>query len=228
MTPLLRRIKTLVVKPGAKPRRILAGPFKGLTMNLDLANQTQLYIGLFEREVYSSLKRLSKDIKTAVDIGADQGEYSLFFLRKTSIQKLFTFEPSDVGTERLKESLVLNDIIDDPRLVFSSKFVGLQDTDTQCTLDSLSKDIDTPCLIKMDVDGAEVDILRGSANLLGREEVRWLIETHSVQLEIDCLKILEQAGYTTKVLPNAWWRVFAPEVRGTEQNRWLIAEKKRR
>jgi len=33
--------------------------------------------------------------------------------------------------------------------------------------------------------------------------------------------ILRERGYKTKIIRNAWWRLFIPELRPLEQNRWL-------
>src|SRR5207253_6056803 len=74
---VLSNIKRLVVPTGEVVRAIRAGPFRGLKMNLDLASQTQIYLGLFEREVYSRVGVLSAGIATAIDIGAAYGEYTL-------------------------------------------------------------------------------------------------------------------------------------------------------
>src|SRR5207302_6147251 len=59
---VLSNIKRLVVPPGETVRAIRGGPFRGLKMNLALASQTQIYLGLFEREVYSRLGVLSAGI----------------------------------------------------------------------------------------------------------------------------------------------------------------------
>ena len=66
-------VKCLLSSAQAKPRRILTGSFGGIAMNLSLRHQTQLYCGLFEREIYPWLERLSTGIATAIDIGAAYG-----------------------------------------------------------------------------------------------------------------------------------------------------------
>ena len=74
------------------------------------------------------------------------------------------------------------------------------------------------------IEGAEVKALGGAAVLLHRLDVRWLIETHSADLERECLDILHLAGYKTRVISPAWWRFFLPEQR-CGHNRWLAAAK---
>jgi predicted RNA methylase len=84
-------------------------------MELDLMCQTQLYLGLFERELYKWVAKLSTDINTAIDIGAGEGEYTLQLLAKTSAKKVFAFEPSPSNRARLITNLELNGIARDAR-----------------------------------------------------------------------------------------------------------------
>ena len=59
MPRILSNLKQLIVTPGKKTRTIKTGSFKGITMNLDLSSQTQVYIGLHERELYRWLNKFS-------------------------------------------------------------------------------------------------------------------------------------------------------------------------
>jgi hypothetical protein len=72
--------------------------------------------------------------------------------------------------------------------------------------------------------GCEIDVLRSGRQLLRSSNVRWLIETHSPDLESECLRFLTDFGYQTQMIPNAWWRCFVPEER-TKHNRWLVASR---
>jgi hypothetical protein len=103
--------------------------------------------------------------------------------------------------------------------------VGDSDGARKVRLDSLASSVQLPCFIKMDVDGAEAEILEGAATLNGLGGVRWLIETHSKTLESQCIEQLKAAGFETRIIRNAWWRVFIPEQRPIEHNRWLAAWK---
>jgi hypothetical protein len=195
-------------------------------MELSLHHQSQIYLGLFEREVHTWLERLSRGIHTAIDIGAASGEYTLFFLTRTNAEKVLAFEPDAESLPLLQENLRLNSLGKSGRLEVSAAMVGESDGEEKVTLDSLAGSMKLPCFIKMDVDGAEAEILRGAAKLNAREGVRWLIETHSKSLERECIENLRAAGFETRIIRNAWWRVVIPELRPIEQNRWLAAWKK--
>jgi hypothetical protein len=222
---LVSDLKNAIVSSERKPRRILAGPFRGIVMGLSLRSQTQTYLGLFERETHPWLNRLSKGISTAIDIGVAHGEYTLYFLTKTKATKVFAFEPDLDCIPFLHENLELNGVDRSERLEISAKFVGVSDTEQEIRLDSLTESIRAPCFIKMDVDGAEEQILKGAKTFNNLPGVRWLIETHSKELEVACKGILTDAGFQTRIVPNAWWRVFVPEMRPSKHNRWLAAWK---
>jgi hypothetical protein len=221
----LSMIKNLFVPARPRPLRILSGPFKGISMNLSLRNQSQVYLGLFERETYPWLKRLSQGIATAVDIGAAHGEYTLYFLKKTQVRRVYAFEPDERMTGLFNANLQLNALADSSRVELSSRFVGSRIDDSYVSLDTLESGIDWPCLIKMDVDGGEEEILSAATTYNLRPGARWLIETHSTALEAACLRILAGHGFRTAVIRKAPWRAVLPELRPSLHNRWLAAWK---
>jgi hypothetical protein len=222
---LVSKIKGHVVPHGKAVRSIQGGALRGIRMNLDLAYETQMYLGLAEREIHAALTQFSREVRTAIDIGSAFGEYTLFFLTKTPAQRVFAFDPEPRMQGQLYENLRLNGIASDPRLQFSPKYVGKAADEKTITLDLLIPEIEFPCIVKVDVDGSEVDVLRGARLFLGIDGVRWIIETHSKQLEADCVVLLRNAGYLTSIVPNAWWRTIVPEQRPIELNRWLLATK---
>ena len=220
---LFSSVKQRLVPAGVTPRVIQAGPFRGLKMELDLHGQTQVYLGLFEREVHPWVTELSRGIHTAIDIGSAHGEYLLYFLRKTAAQRVLGFEPDESCWPALQRNLALNSLSGDARLSLSNQFISAQDGDRQISLDSLLPQVGGPCLVKMDVDGLEGRILAGASRFLALAPARWIVETHSPELEREVIDIFTEAGYQTRILSQAWWRLFVPEHRPGAQNRWLVA-----
>ena len=145
---LVSNLKNLLVSSERKPRRILAGPFKDIVMGLSLRSQTQIYLGLFEKEIHPWLNRLSQGIATAIDIGAAHGEYTLYFLQKTRATKVLAFEPDAGLLSCLNENLALNGIDQLERLEISTKFVGISNTEHEIRLDSLAALAARPLLHK--------------------------------------------------------------------------------
>jgi hypothetical protein len=205
------------------PRKILSGPNRGLKMNLGLGSDSQTYVGVAERELFKFFKQLSKGIETAVDVGSSVGFYTLFFLERTPAKVVYGFEPDPACQEKIASNLRLNGLEHDGRLRLIKKFVGSKDDDEHVSLDSLADQILSPCLIKIDVEGAEVDVLEGAHRLLRRPGVRWIIETHAAELEEQCIAVVTRAGLSHQIVDKAWWRAILPEMRPSAHNRWLIA-----
>lgn len=225
---LKSRLKRRLLPEGAAPRTIRAGLLSGLRMDLDFQHRTQLWLGLQERELLGWIRSLSKDIRTAIDVGANDGMYTLYFLAKTRAVNTIAFEPSVDDLLQLRRNLALNQLAEDLRLQIVPQFVGAVAGPDATTLDAYSDSLLSPCLIKVDIDGGEVELLRGARKTLSLSDVRWIIEVHSKELEEQCIDILRHANYRVQLVPNAWWRALLPELRLIGHNRWLVATPKGR
>jgi hypothetical protein len=192
-------------------------------MQLDLEHQTQVLVGMYEREIQRWMKRLSTNIDFGADVGAADGLYTLYFHERTKARAIYAFEPDAAAFAFLEKNLALNGLLGSGRLKADNSFVAAVPGVGQITLDSALTESQGQGLIKIDVDGGELAVLKGAARLLTSLDVRWLIETHSENLETDCLKLFRNYGLHTIVVPNAWWRVFLPENRPIVHNRWLVA-----
>ena len=53
-----------------------------------------------------------------------------------------------------------------------------------------------PTLLKIDVEGEELNVLKGAKKILEKHHPSILLSTHGVQLRSDCLSFLTEAGYT--------------------------------
>ena len=102
---MLGYLKNRVITPGPRSRLIQMGPFKGLCMGLDLRHHTQIYLGLYERELHSWLRVLARHAVTAIDVGAAAGAYSLYFLKRTAVRSVYSFEPDPVAREQFRLNL---------------------------------------------------------------------------------------------------------------------------
>lgn len=191
-------------------------------MNLDLHTQTQFLLGLWEREIYSDLRAFTAEAKTGIDVGAAEGVFSLYFLSQAKIKRVFAFEYQSILWD-MPTNLNINGFGDDPRLMVIDKYVASHTDDNHCTLDSFAAGLEGPCVVKVDVDGGEEEVLRGADKLLDRKDVSWIIETHSEELEKGCVQLFTLKGLTARIRKNAWWRFFIPEGRPIPHNRWLVA-----
>ena len=218
---MLQVLKSHLIPEGEQPRVVRLGLFAGLRLNLNLRTQLQFVLGLWERETYRFVRQEVPGCEWAVDVGSGRGEYTLFFLSHPGMRQVIAVEPLDFVMPMLRSNLALNGKAHDTRLKCVEGRLGAVRHSEILRLDDLGLDPDKPGFIKLDVDGGEVDVLTGGSALLAGGKVRMLIETHSQELERDCISLLEKAGYRCQVIKNAWWRKVLHEERPTDFNRWL-------
>lgn len=217
-------VKGWVVPNGTRARTVAAGPLRGATLALNLKSQTQVWLGLQERELHPYLERLAAGARCLVDVGAADGAYTLYFLLKTEAKRIIAYEPLlRTGESDLMTNLRLNHLQSDPRLTLLPLFAGSRNDESSRALDSVVTEADSPCLVKVDTEGAEGDVLNGAERLMAGPDTRWIIETHGPELEAECLARLVKANYAVKVVDKAWWRALLPELRPRPHNRWIVA-----
>jgi hypothetical protein len=216
-------IKSALVPAGTRPRKVAFGLYKGLTFDLDLRCESQLYLGLWERETYRSIQQAVGRFVWAIDVGAGSGELCIRLLRTAATGPIFAFEPQASRVAVLRHNAALNHCADDSRLIIVDKLAGTTTADDSLAIDDLPIDLLRRGFLKVDVDGAEMLVLEGARKVLSQGDVDVLVETHSAALERQCIEFLSHCRYRCAVIPNAWWRRLIPEQRPIEHNRWLWA-----
>jgi hypothetical protein len=191
----------------------------GMLMELDLRSQSQRYWGFDEREILGPIRELATGCRTLVDVGANDGYYTMAFL-KTPVERVVACEPGPV-VDRLLSNAAANGYHLNDRFTIVSKPIGLG---AGClTITELLEDLPRPIMLKVDIEGAEYDLLRSAEDCRFISETRWLIETHAAELETRCSEWLSAHGQRTRIIDNARWRVLLPERRPLAHNRWLTA-----
>jgi precorrin-6B methylase 2 len=212
--------------PGERPRTVHRGLLKGLRFNIDTASRSMRLMGLDERELTADIKRLASRAVSALDIGANDGWYTIYFASCPGIQKVWAFEPQTDVVRRLQDNLSLNGPNFVGKVACVNKLVGNRNDESWCSIDEIAPDLPQPAILKIDVEGGEMDVFRGAAKTLSKDGCMVVLETHSAELEVQCQKFLNELGYKTRIVKNGWYRLFVPESRHIEHNRWMIAERK--
>ena len=155
---------------------------------------------------------LPKKGGTVIDIGAQHGDYSLLCAKIYHCKKVYALEPIHDNYEILLSNVARNDA--DGVIVSMETAVSDHDGNSELfqegdmansggkgkkisckaiRLDSL--EIDEVDLLKIDVEGAEVSVIKGGVDALSRFHPRLIIETHSKLLRKTVEEYLFAIGY---------------------------------
>lgn len=217
-----KSLKECFLPRGRKLRRLRGGLAKGMLMEFDLRDQLQLYLGLYEREVRRSLLRLMPTCMTCVDIGGNEGYYTLAFLR-SGAQRVVACGPASV-VERLLRNAEFNGYRLNEYFSVERRSIGKGEGKKWLTVADLVRRLPRPILLKVDVEGGEFGALQSAEGYPFLAELCWVIETYSRELEMKCEYWLRSHGYKARVIRDAGWRALVPERRPLPHNRWLVAE----
>jgi predicted RNA methylase len=216
---LARDTRKALLPGGLHFRRIPFGITRSLRIENDLHQYVYLWLGLYEYETQRHLRRLAIVGAHAYDIGAASGVASLA-LAKLTKRTVVAFEADPEALVGLTAHLAAN-----PRyrglIEVERRFVGRATDSTTVRLDDYVVGREPPTLLKIDVEGAELDVLLGALQLLRQHRPHLLVETHSYRLEQDCGDLLLEIGYRPLIIPR---RRRLKEDRPAVHNRWLVAE----
>jgi hypothetical protein len=212
---LLRAGKNAVVPKGKDFRRLPFGPAAGCVMKVDFHHGFQMYLGIYERELWRHFKRLVRPGYNSFDVGGQGGYYALL-LAKMSSGQVVSFECDKGAADEMRDTFARNSY----RIATIEAFVGdtVADPGTT-TLDAVAAQTFVPDFIKMDIEGAEHQALLGASAILSGRKPSLIIEVHGRDIEDECRKILVSYGYTPEVVDQ---RQFLKEVRPLAHNRWLV------
>ncbi len=214
-----RLLKRLLLPKGRKLWRIKGGLAKGILMHVDLQHRTQRLWGFEEIELAPALRKLIPLCKSLVDVGSNDGYYTLIFL-KSGAERVIACEAGP-SAEELLANAAANGWHPDARFQVVRRLIG--QGDGYLPVAEVIAQLPRPILLKIDVDGDEGGVLRSVEASPHLKGLLWLVETHSRELEEECLGWFQARGYRTEIISRAWWRALLPEFRPILDNRWLLA-----
>jgi len=205
-------------------RAIDAGPNQGLIFYARWRVQysQDFWSGHYELITCKFMQSVIDENDICYDIGANLGYHALIMARKASLGRVFAFEPlREVG--RILERNVIENSISNVEWVqkavtSSSGTISLGrniaidqaairwagDRDPMCeTFNCESVSVDdfvasgkpAPSFMKIDVEGAEVEVLSGATKTLIYYKPLVLSETHGVDAAVGVYRILHECGY---------------------------------
>ena len=178
------------------------------------------WLGHYELGIQQLLERELKSGETFFDVGANAGFFTLVSAKLVGPSgRCVAFDPSPENDRVIREQLELNGL---SNCVSVQKAVGAraetamfafpepgssvghlgaagqgeQSIEVQViTLDEAAREYGRPDFIKLDVEGADIEAVRGAAGLLSGARPRWLIELHTDECQRELGRMLAEANY---------------------------------
>jgi precorrin-6B methylase 2 len=220
-----KRIKNLLVRDEVRLHKIRFGVCGGTYVPLNLRNKFRWPLGLYEHEISSWVRELVQPGATCYDIGAAEGYYSVCCAKLTAPSGMvISLEPEPRAFRLLQVTVEANSGLSPMRTV--NAFVGRHaDTGNRKTsIDRLvfEEGFPRPDFLKLDVEGAEYDVLCGAEQAILSSAPNMIIEVHSLELEQMCMDWLAQKRYRVVIVDQ---HRFLSENRPLPHNRWLCARR---
>jgi hypothetical protein len=201
------------------------GIARGLKMKIDPRNRSLRILGLDEYELQPIYKKYSPTSTIYLDLGSSDGYYPLIYRNLNSKGIVYSFDANPVLIAEQPANFTLNGFEIDNLHLFT-KFVSDENNNNHTSIDEVLNFKQKNIFIKIDVEGAEWKALKGMRNLLLSNNCTLLVETHSKELEENCLFYLGLLKYDCVIIKRGWWRWLFPEKRVLPHNRWFLAKKK--
>ncbi|HOE18430.1 MAG TPA: FkbM family methyltransferase [Syntrophorhabdaceae bacterium] len=208
---------------------VLCGPLKGARFKLGAISGegggASVYFNMVEPEQTSVFVNTLKNGMVFFDIGANVGYYTILGARLVGAQgKVFAFEPAIRNLAYLYRHIVLNKAKNVTILSvacsdrMSLKFftagknfaeghiVEKDDTSGAQPIPAISVDEVVrktgccPDVIKIDVEGVELSVLKGARDVLYKARPKLFLSTHSDTHQKTCIEYLKECGYTYEAL----------------------------
>jgi hypothetical protein len=215
---LVRAAVNTVLPHSEKPRRLRFGLARGVRMMIDTDRHLTLYFGAYERELNKHFRRLVRPGYKAFDVGGHNG-YDALLIANLSHGPVVSFECDPDNIELMRKNFALNSFDIEAVQGFVSSRNGAAG---EITLDEMANRKFMPDLIKMDIEGAEADALRGATHIMQTAHPAMILEVHGQDVENQCIEILRDNGYSPKIVNHG--KRLIREQRGDDHNRWLVCE----
>ena len=198
---------------------ILQGPLRGYRWIAGAATHG-CWLGSYEQEKQNAFIRFIRSASVVYDIGANVGFYTLLAAHLVGKSgRVIAFEPLPRNLEYLREHITLNRLsnvevveaavsTESGTAMFDDQANPSMGKLSSCgtvavrtvTIDDLvgSGAIPSPDLVKIDVEGAEYNVLRGASRTLEKKRPVIFIATHGEELRTQCLTFLRGHSYKVR------------------------------
>ena len=206
----LARVPLKLVPPNV-PVRIMSGPLKGSKW-ITGTGTNGCWLGTYELGTQRRILREARPDDIAFDLGANHGFFAMLMGRSTN--SVIDVEPFEPNVAILKRHLQINQVTN---CVVVQAAVGLENGTTffaqginhamgricgegeievnLVSLEELVNRFGVASIIKIDVEGAELEVLEGGRNYLREVHPKLFLSTHGNQVHAQSSKLLRSLGF---------------------------------
>ncbi|MEK7476871.1 MAG: FkbM family methyltransferase [Candidatus Coatesbacteria bacterium] len=196
--------------------RIASGPNRGLRWRVG-ASIPACWMGTYEPELAAAVAPFLRAGLVVWDIGANAGYHTLHFSRRVGPRgRVIAVEPLPSNAANLLDHVRwngLHNVTVVPAAVAAGPGTAPFTLAAHNAEGALSRrpsplrvphfaldflvasGLPAPALVKVDVEGAEADVLRGAVGVLAARRAVWLVAVHGEGPKRDCVRMLARHGY---------------------------------
>jgi hypothetical protein len=213
-----------VLPDRAVPMRVWRGPFRGARVMMNPRASLRKALGLYEHELNSWLDAALRQTRRVLDVGANDGYFTFgcaaAYRRLGITGEILAFEAQTKHVEELRAA-IKTQLPGGSRIDITHAFVGAATAGEVLALDDVPVTDRRGTLIKLDVEGAEEDVIAGARSWLLPEN-RFVIEVHR-RPSIDRLRtVFHDAGLDLQLIEQQPLPILGAETRDAD-NWWLVS-----
>jgi len=210
--------------------RVWRGPFRGARIVMNPRDSLRKIFGLYEHELNNWLEQALRRVSRVVDVGANDGYFTFgsaaAFRRLGKTGEIIACEPQDRHVAILRKSAA-SQMQTGISFEIVHAFVGKELKPGMVTLDSLQAAVHDPndkvsTLVKIDVEGAEVDVIAGGLSWLQPFNL-FVIEVHQERFLDPLRDLFTERGLRLVQVDQHPLPLLGRETR-EEKNWWLISD----
>ena len=218
------------------PVRIWRGPLRGGRAVMNPRNSLRKILGLYEHELNAWLEAALRLTDRVIDVGANDGYFTFgcaaAFQRLRKNGEIIAFEPEAEAFHSLcdglhgQQNVFASDAQKQLEFTLVQSFVGSNKLGSMKTLDNIECRLRAAgdrqhTLIKIDVEGAEEDVLAGASSWLTHTNC-FLIEVHQRSFLETIPRLFAAHGLHLDQIDQRPLKLIGRELRD-EENWWLVS-----
>jgi len=211
--------------------RVWRGPFRGACVWMNPRHSLRKMFGLYENELSQWLEETLHRVVRVLDVGANDGYFTFgsaaAFRRLRKAGQIIAFEAQPQHVALLRRSVAAQSCTTTPvHLEVVQAFVGKELKQGMTTLDAVHWTLGdqaerTNTLIKIDVEGAELDVIEGARSWLQPSNF-FVIEVHREKFLSELKQIFAVSGHDLIEIKQRPVPFLGRENRD-EKNWWLVS-----